>query len=335
MNSPFSSFSPVLQESGPKYCQIIDLILKDIDRNVFRPGDRIPSIKETSEELLLSRDTVEKAYRELSQRGVLISVPGKGYYVKGKTASSKLRVLSLLPCLGAQEQSMYATFLQTLGKHAVVHLRTYQHDEDLFQEVLGERLGDYDYYLVWTRFSHTGEKAARLLKKIPQNKLIQLGKKPGKVAAKDPEMAKTITRALQPSKSRLAQYQGWTLLEDPQEELAQEWSSLLGQVAKSFKQSFTSQPLPQAPEKGVFYLCSDNRHLLSLIRQGQEIGLAPGKDFGLLHLQEHPLLPALAGGISSLSFLSDQLGKDAADLILQKTKDQLLPQVQFHARASI
>jgi len=44
----------------PKYKQVVDLFVSDIEAGIFRQGQRIPSINETSEELLLSRDTVEK-----------------------------------------------------------------------------------------------------------------------------------------------------------------------------------------------------------------------------------------------------------------------------------
>jgi DNA-binding transcriptional regulator YhcF (GntR family) len=51
----------------PKYRQIINSIIKDIEQGVLRVGDRMPSINEISEEYYLSRDTVEKAYNELKK----------------------------------------------------------------------------------------------------------------------------------------------------------------------------------------------------------------------------------------------------------------------------
>ena len=65
----------------PKYKQVVDLLLSDIEAGIFKVGQRIPSINETSEELLISRDTVEKAYVFLRKKGILASVRGKGYYV--------------------------------------------------------------------------------------------------------------------------------------------------------------------------------------------------------------------------------------------------------------
>ena len=65
----------------PKYKQVVQMIIADIESGIFKQGQRIPSINETSEDLLLSRDTVEKAYVFLKKKGILSSVRGKGYYV--------------------------------------------------------------------------------------------------------------------------------------------------------------------------------------------------------------------------------------------------------------
>lgn len=65
----------------PKYKQVVDLLLSDIEAGIFKIGQRIPSINETSEDLFISRDTVEKAYVYLRKKGIIGSVRGKGYYV--------------------------------------------------------------------------------------------------------------------------------------------------------------------------------------------------------------------------------------------------------------
>ena len=67
------------QSEVPKYMQVIDLIISDIESGIFKQGQKVPSINETSEELLISRDTVEKAYISLKKKGILLSVRGKGF----------------------------------------------------------------------------------------------------------------------------------------------------------------------------------------------------------------------------------------------------------------
>ena len=56
------------QSRVPKYKQIVDSIIADISKGKIQVGEKIPSINELSEFLLLSRDTVEKAYKLLKEK---------------------------------------------------------------------------------------------------------------------------------------------------------------------------------------------------------------------------------------------------------------------------
>ncbi|MFP4060909.1 MAG: GntR family transcriptional regulator [Bacteroidota bacterium] len=74
------------KSSTPKYMQVLQLIISDIESGIYRQGEKIPSINETSEEYLIAKDTVEKAYRELRTRGIIKPVKGKGYFVENTRA---------------------------------------------------------------------------------------------------------------------------------------------------------------------------------------------------------------------------------------------------------
>ena len=55
------------KDKTPKYKQIVNAIVNDIERGYYKKNDQLMSITELSIEHLLSRDTVEKAYRELKR----------------------------------------------------------------------------------------------------------------------------------------------------------------------------------------------------------------------------------------------------------------------------
>src|SRR5690554_3071533 len=80
----------------PKYQQIHNAIIEEIDNGSLSIGEKIPSINEISEEYYLSRDTVEKAYNLLKEKKIILSVKGKGYYVARNRSSSQISVLFLL-----------------------------------------------------------------------------------------------------------------------------------------------------------------------------------------------------------------------------------------------
>lgn len=66
------------------YIQIMDNIKEMIVTDVWRENEKIPSVRELSEQLMLNPNTVQKAYRELEREGYIYTVSGKGSFVSGK-----------------------------------------------------------------------------------------------------------------------------------------------------------------------------------------------------------------------------------------------------------
>jgi DNA-binding GntR family transcriptional regulator len=106
----------------PKYKQVVKLVLSDIESGIYKSGDRIPSINETSEEYLIARDTVEKAYKELLQKNVIVSVKGKGYFVAREVSTSGLRICLVFNKLSTYKKAVYDSFVKTLDTRATVDL---------------------------------------------------------------------------------------------------------------------------------------------------------------------------------------------------------------------
>ncbi len=72
------------------YVEIAERISSLISHRTFRPGDRIPSVRELSRQFRVSITTVTQAYRTLEDQGLIEARPQSGYYVK----ISPLRMLS-------------------------------------------------------------------------------------------------------------------------------------------------------------------------------------------------------------------------------------------------
>lgn len=331
MNSPLTTTFSSHQTSGPKYCQIIDLILADIKSSVLHPGDRIPSIKEASEAHMISRDTVEKAYRELSQRGILISVPGKGYYVKGN-ASARLKIMALLPKPDAEERLFYDAFLRGIGKQAVSHLFCFGQEASRFADILNHHLGDYDYYLIWPRFIRDNPEVRKLIRKIPQNKLIHLDEM---IPDHSSRLASIIEQQL--PEDRFSFYQSWEAVNPLLDSSLQlQWNQLLQEIAKRKGRPFEQQSLVMDSllRRETLYFVWEDKDLTQLLRMCVDQGLVPGKDLGIISLTEHPLKRVLAGGITTLSLSAEQLGLFASTNILQHAKNSLPFEAILTLRAS-
>jgi DNA-binding transcriptional MocR family regulator len=70
----------------PKYVRLANL-LEDIIRNCsFRPGDRVPSVRQFSSQHGVSIPTALQAYVTLETRGLIEARPRSGYYVRARQA---------------------------------------------------------------------------------------------------------------------------------------------------------------------------------------------------------------------------------------------------------
>ena len=66
----------------PVYEQIVTQIEKLILSDVLKNNDQLPSVRSLSAQLTVNPNTIQKAYTELDNRGLIVSVPGKGCFVK-------------------------------------------------------------------------------------------------------------------------------------------------------------------------------------------------------------------------------------------------------------
>src|SRR5689334_537322 len=75
-------------ERGTLYREVADKVRTMISDRTFRPGDRLPSVRELHKKLGVSITTVLDAYRLLEDEGLIHPRPQSGYYVKAKLYES-------------------------------------------------------------------------------------------------------------------------------------------------------------------------------------------------------------------------------------------------------
>ena len=77
------------RKSGiPLYVQLKERIRQQVESGSWTPGFKLPTERELSSLLGVSRNTVSQAYRELENEGILISLQGKGTFVSEADATS-------------------------------------------------------------------------------------------------------------------------------------------------------------------------------------------------------------------------------------------------------
>jgi GntR family transcriptional regulator len=69
-----------LDDAVPIYAQIERQIRALLGSGYWKPGDRLPSVRETAVRLEINPLTVVKAYRHLQEEGLLETRPGSGVF---------------------------------------------------------------------------------------------------------------------------------------------------------------------------------------------------------------------------------------------------------------
>ena len=94
----------------PLYLQLMQQIRHAIETGVLQPGDGLPGIRTLAEQLVVSPNTVVKAYSELQHEGLLELRHGSGAYVsarrKAKSRADRVR----------QAQERVRTLIEKLQK---------------------------------------------------------------------------------------------------------------------------------------------------------------------------------------------------------------------------
>ena len=333
----------------PKYQQIVNSIIEDIESSSLMVGDKIPSINEISEEHYLSRDTVEKAYNQLKSKKIILSVKGKGYYVAKNISTSKVRVLYLLNKLSNYKLKTYNSFIDSMGADAIVDLNIYHCDPKLLKNILTENKGAYDYYVMMPHFKDENnghynfdEEVMKCVKDIPSEKLVimdnQIPQLGGKVASIFQDFKKDIYNALLEGIFQIQQYDKLMLVY-PNDNLY----PYPKEIMKGFQQfcsdfDFDHEILDKVyPEmelrpKDAFIVIEEN-DLVNLVKQVREQLYEPGREIGIISYNDTPLKELL--GITVISTDFKLMGETAAYMIKKNKKETVKNVFKFINRGSI
>ena len=97
----------------PLFKQIVKRIRQYISAGVYRPDEKLPSVREFASAMGVNPKTVVRAYEILEQEGVLYSLHKKGYYVSPAKEERKSDLLT-------EFRKMLPYFLQALSKEELI-----------------------------------------------------------------------------------------------------------------------------------------------------------------------------------------------------------------------
>ena len=324
----------------PKYKQVVDLFVSDIEAGIFKQGQRIPSINETSEELLLSRDTVEKAYVYMKKHGIVSSVRGKGYYISSTDVRKKLKICLIFNKLSNYKRSIYYSFVKTMGAKASVDVFIYNYDLDEFEAIIDKNLNSYDYFVILPHVRNENANISEVIKKIPREKVLIVDRflqelKDYPVVYQ--EFDKDIQTALTCGLDLLKKYNQLNLV-FPQSEYYPPYIvrgfRIFCQV-HHFKHSVIDRIEDTEIRQREAYIIVSDDDLYAFIRKIKAMNWTLGRDCGVVAYNENQVKELLCDGITTISTNHEEIGQLAAEMILSQKFERVKSPFQFIRRNSL
>ncbi len=76
----------------PVYQQIIDAVKREIALGRLRPSDKLPTVRQLAQQIVINPNTIAKSYRYLEQAGIITTRPGAGAFVSETKSQLSLTV---------------------------------------------------------------------------------------------------------------------------------------------------------------------------------------------------------------------------------------------------
>lgn len=318
----------------PKYLQIVNSIIKAITNGKLQDNDILPSINEFSNELDVSRDTIEKGYNHLKKMGVLASIPGKGYFIKDPDVLKFNKIFLLFNKLSTHKKLIYDAFVQTLGQSAIVDFYIYNNDFNLFKELLNRSIGNYSHYVIIPHLREDSKTSTEVLNLIPKEKLILLDKTipslKNACSCVYEDFEKDIYNALESALELLEKYDSIKLIFPSYtyhpDEIITGFFKFCSEYA--FNHFIIHDLADEEIENGVVYISLMEDDLVTLVEKVIDSKKEVGKDVGVISYNETPLKKIILNGITTVSTDFKFMGRNAAELILNKEQKEIA--VPFH-----
>lgn len=325
----------------PKYLQLSREVIKAIEQGKLKMDSMLPSINELSCNLELSRDTAEKGYRYLKKKGIINSVPGKGYYIINTNFKPQLRVFLLFNKLSAHKKIIYDAFIATLGQDVSVDFYIYNNNFSLFKHFLDNQKEEYSHYVIIPHFIDDDGFAKDVINLLPKHKLVMLDKLlpgiEGEYAAAYENFEQNIYNALEQALAPLSKYHTIKIIFPRQSYFPRE--ILKGFIRFCQQYAFTHQVVNNISiepiNEGEVFINLMEDDLVVLLERLISLGSVIGKDVGVISYNETPLKKILVNGISTISTDFSFMGNAAANLILDNSRRHIEVPFYFTKRASL
>ncbi len=309
----------------PKYQQFVNSILGKINNGDLKPGEKLPSIVDSSIEFDLSRDTIGRAYKELCSIGVITSIYRKGYFVSATyTKTCRKRVLFVTGKCSTTNQMFYSQFSQAMAQHKVeVDCMLSHNNMAQLENIINKEAGNYHIFIIEPQLLPKSEILEAFNRKMVSSKVVFINDDneslPDTVDHISFSIEDEFVTILDSLSGDLDRYHHLNLVLPEQEYFPS------GLISGFFRycdlRGISGQVLeePTCVEEGHGYFVIDETSLFKLADNIQKQQLIPGQNIGLMVLFENDYLKYMFGGISSINWFNGNLARYLVNEVLQNS----------------
>lgn len=312
------------KSSTPKYKQIMESIYDGIERKTLKKGDKVPSINQICSDYNLSRDTVMLAFSSLKEKGILLSRPGKGYYIDSIEIYTEEKVFVLFDELNAFKEDLYNSLITHLKGKANVDVFFHHFNYKVYKNLINESIGNYTSYVIMPA---TFENTSQLISKIPKEKVFILDRlKPDlqnyPVVYQDFE--NDFYDALVEGISYLKKYRKLIFVNPGgKEPIERKIGFERFCVENNFQFEVVKSLIGIKPSIYEAYFLISDHDLVELVKTSKYYKMKLGKKFGIVSFNNTMLKEVVAGGITTISTDFKEMGKILANMVLNRNNKQV------------
>lgn len=310
--------------SMPKFRLLAEAVKNAIAEGRLKAGEALPSVSLVCNKFDLSRDTVFKAYSLLREQGIVMSQPGKGYFISDHTT----KVFVFLDTFKAYKEVLYDSFFKNLPRNVIADVNFHHYNPKLFKKLIEDNLGRYSKYIIMPFLSDETE---RLLRRIPSERLLVIDwnlytDEMSNAVYQD--FGKALYDGLESVREQISKYSSLSFIYP--DYTYHPYQSVINfeRFCRAHSMEYRIERNPDSFEvkNGTAYITVSDRMLGNILEQCRTKGLTPGKDVGIISYNETPMKKFIDKGITVFSTDFKKMGQVAAQFVAdEKPINECIP----------
>lgn len=320
----------------PIYQQIIESVEDAISSKRLFRNDKLPSVNKVCLEHHISRDTVLLAYEKLKQKGIIKSIPAKGYYVKREEFNYDKNYFVLFDELNSFKEDLLMGFMKPLNNKAQVDLFFHHFNFSVFRKQILDNMGNYSKYII---MPGNLEGVEEVIAKLPEKDVYIIDQMRDSLRQYSGIYQNFITdiySSFESSQHIIEKYSHYILIFPGDKEPADMITGFT-KYCEKVKKKYSIIPSLKNFKlvKGQLFLIPNDRQLVETVEKCKLEGLKLGKDIGIISYNETPLKKVVEDGITTLSTDFSEMGKRLSEMVIKNEKVQIENPAKLRIRNSI